>query len=61
MSAQIRQVGENLRIALEAAGLGLKEVRKATLASVLAKAAPGIRLNVHIEAEGRPIKARSHL
>jgi bifunctional non-homologous end joining protein LigD len=28
------------------------EVRKATLASVLAKAAPGLRLNEHIEADG---------
>ena len=28
------------------------EVRKATLASVLAKTAPGIRLNEHIEADG---------
>jgi bifunctional non-homologous end joining protein LigD len=27
-------------------------VRKATLASVLAKAAPGLRLNEHIEADG---------
>jgi hypothetical protein len=27
------------------------EVRKATLASVLAKAAPGLRLNEHIEAD----------
>jgi 2-iminobutanoate/2-iminopropanoate deaminase len=30
MAAQIRQVGENLRIALEAAGLGLKDVVKTT-------------------------------
>ena len=28
------------------------EVRKATLASVLVKAAPGLRLNEHIEADG---------
>jgi bifunctional non-homologous end joining protein LigD len=28
------------------------EVRKATLASVVAKAAPGVRLNEHIEADG---------
>jgi bifunctional non-homologous end joining protein LigD len=27
-------------------------VRKATLASVLARAAPGLRLNVHLEADG---------
>lgn len=30
MAAQIRQVGENLRIALAAAGLGLKDVVKTT-------------------------------
>jgi 2-iminobutanoate/2-iminopropanoate deaminase len=30
MAAQIRQVGENLRIALEAAGLGLKDLVKTT-------------------------------
>jgi hypothetical protein len=30
------------------------EVRKATLASVLSKAAPGLRLNEHIEHEGLP-------
>ena len=30
MRAQIRQVGENLRIALEAAGLGLKDLVKTT-------------------------------
>jgi 2-iminobutanoate/2-iminopropanoate deaminase len=30
MGAQIRQVGENLRIALEAAGLGLKDLVKTT-------------------------------
>jgi 2-iminobutanoate/2-iminopropanoate deaminase len=30
MAAQIRQVGENLRIALEAAGLGLKDLIKTT-------------------------------
>jgi bifunctional non-homologous end joining protein LigD len=30
------------------------EVRKATLKSVLAKAGPGLRLNEHIEADGRP-------
>jgi bifunctional non-homologous end joining protein LigD len=28
------------------------EVRKATLASVVAKAAPGVRLNEHIEVDG---------
>ena len=28
------------------------EVRKATLASVLRRAAPGLRLNEHIEADG---------
>jgi enamine deaminase RidA (YjgF/YER057c/UK114 family) len=31
MAAQIRQVGDNLRIALEAAGLGLKDLVKTTL------------------------------
>ena len=33
------------------------EVRKATLASVLAKTAPGIRLNEHIEADGPTVFA----
>jgi bifunctional non-homologous end joining protein LigD len=33
------------------------EVRKATLASVLAKAAPGVRLNEHIEADGPTVFA----
>jgi hypothetical protein len=33
------------------------EVRKATLASVLAKAAPGLRLNEHIEADGPTVFA----
>jgi bifunctional non-homologous end joining protein LigD len=35
------------------------EVRKATLASVLAKAAPGLRLNEHIEADGRIVFAHA--
>jgi bifunctional non-homologous end joining protein LigD len=35
------------------------EVRKATLASVLAKAAPGIRLNEHIEADGPTVFAHA--
>src|SRR5262245_63573651 len=30
------------------------DTRKATLASVLRRAAPGLRLNDHIEADGRP-------
>jgi bifunctional non-homologous end joining protein LigD len=34
------------------------ETRKATLASVLAKAAPGLRLNEHIEADARPCSPR---
>jgi bifunctional non-homologous end joining protein LigD len=34
-------------------------VRKATLASMLAKAAPGIRLNEHIEADGRTVFAHA--
>jgi bifunctional non-homologous end joining protein LigD len=34
-------------------------VRKATLASVLAKAAPGIRLNEHIEADGPTVFAHA--
>jgi bifunctional non-homologous end joining protein LigD len=34
-------------------------VRKATLASVLAKAAPGLRLNDHIEADGRTVFAHA--
>jgi hypothetical protein len=33
------------------------EVRKDTLASVLAKAAPGLRLNEHIEADGPTVFA----
>ena len=35
------------------------EVRKATLASVLAKAAPGLRLNEHIEADGPTVFAHA--
>ena len=35
------------------------EVRKATLASTLAKAAPGLRLNEHIEADGPTVFARA--
>ncbi len=35
------------------------EVRKATLASVLAKAAPGLRLNDHIEADGPTVFAHA--
>jgi bifunctional non-homologous end joining protein LigD len=35
------------------------EVRKATLASVLAKAGPGIRLNGHIEADGPTVFAHA--
>ncbi|MGZ3289041.1 MAG: ATP-dependent DNA ligase [Xanthobacteraceae bacterium] len=35
------------------------EVRKATLASVLAKAAPGLRLNGHIEADGPTVFAHA--
>ena len=35
------------------------EVRKATLASVLAKAAPGLRLNKHIEADGPTVFAHA--
>jgi bifunctional non-homologous end joining protein LigD len=34
-------------------------VRKATLASVLAKAAPGLRLNDHIETDGRTVFAHA--
>jgi bifunctional non-homologous end joining protein LigD len=34
-------------------------IRKATLASVLAKAAPGLRLNDHIEADGRTVFAHA--
>jgi bifunctional non-homologous end joining protein LigD len=34
-------------------------VRKATLASVLAKAAPGLRLNEHIEADGPTVFAHA--
>jgi bifunctional non-homologous end joining protein LigD len=35
------------------------EVRKATLTSVLAKAAPGLRLNDHIEADGPTVLAHA--
>ena len=35
------------------------EVRKATLASALAKAAPGLRLNEHIEADGPTVFAHA--
>ena len=35
------------------------EARKATLASVLAKAAPGLRLNEHIEADGPTVFAHA--
>jgi bifunctional non-homologous end joining protein LigD len=35
------------------------DVRKATLASVLAKAAPGLRLNVHIEDDGPTVFAHA--
>ena len=35
------------------------EVRKATLASVLVKAAPGLRLNEHIEADGPTVFAHA--
>ena len=35
------------------------ETRKATLASVLAKAAPGLRLNEHIEADGPTVFAHA--
>jgi bifunctional non-homologous end joining protein LigD len=35
------------------------EVRKVTLASVLAKAGPGIRFNEHIEGDGPTVSARS--
>ena len=35
------------------------EVRKATLASVLAKAAPGLQLNEHIEADGPTVFAHA--
>jgi bifunctional non-homologous end joining protein LigD len=35
------------------------EVRKATLASVVAKAAPGLRLNEHIEVEGPTVFAHA--
>jgi bifunctional non-homologous end joining protein LigD len=35
------------------------EVRKATLASVLAKAASGLRLNEHIEADGPTVFAQA--
>jgi bifunctional non-homologous end joining protein LigD len=35
------------------------EVRKATLASMLAKAAPGLRLNEHIEADGPTVFAHA--
>jgi bifunctional non-homologous end joining protein LigD len=35
------------------------EVRKATLASVLAKTAPGLRLNEHIEADGPTVFAHA--
>jgi bifunctional non-homologous end joining protein LigD len=34
-------------------------VRKATLASVLAKAVPGLRLNEHIEADGATVFAHA--
>jgi bifunctional non-homologous end joining protein LigD len=34
-------------------------VRKATLASVLAKAAPGLRLNEHFEADGPTVFAHA--
>ena len=35
------------------------EVRKATLASVLAKVRPGLRLNEHIEADGPTVFAHA--
>ena len=35
------------------------EVRKATLASVVAKAAPGLRLNEHFEADGPTVFAHA--
>jgi bifunctional non-homologous end joining protein LigD len=35
------------------------DVRKATLASVLARAAPGLRLNQHIEADGPTVFAHA--
>jgi hypothetical protein len=35
------------------------EVRKATLASILAKARPGIRLNEHIEGDGSTVFAHA--
>jgi ATP-dependent DNA ligase len=35
------------------------EVRKATLASVVGKAAPGVRLNEHIEADGPTVFAHA--
>lgn len=35
------------------------EVRKATLASVLSRAAPGLRLNKHIEADGPTVFAHA--
>jgi bifunctional non-homologous end joining protein LigD len=35
------------------------EVRKATLASVLAKAGPGLRFNEHIEADGPTVFAHA--
>jgi hypothetical protein len=38
---------------------GLKEVRKATLASILTKARPGIRLNEHIEGDGPTVFAHA--
>ena len=34
------------------------EVRKATLASVLAKAGPGLRFNEHLEADAPSVRAR---
>jgi bifunctional non-homologous end joining protein LigD len=37
------------------------QVREATLASVLAKAAPGLRLNEHIEADGPTVFAHASL
>ena len=37
----------------------MREERKATLASVLAKVAPGLRLNEHIEADGPTVFAHA--
>jgi bifunctional non-homologous end joining protein LigD len=36
------------------------EVRKATLASIVAKAGPGIRFNEHMEGDGPTVFARHH-